>query len=188
LNARIGGIYALERIARDSARDHWPVMEVLTAYAREHAHWSPRSEPDQSAADEELASDRETAPTRPRVREDIQAIMTVLGRRNTDFDAPGLILKLQDTNLSRIVLWEGDLAIFYMGRANFENAILTNVNLAGAGLTGEPRSRDLSLCEYGGNVSRRGQSARRRFAERKSQGCAAQWGRPSRCPTDGSNF
>ena len=36
LAVRIGGIYALERIARDSARDHPAVMEVLTAFIREH--------------------------------------------------------------------------------------------------------------------------------------------------------
>ena len=37
LDVRIGGIYALERIARDSARDHPTVMEVLTAFIREHS-------------------------------------------------------------------------------------------------------------------------------------------------------
>jgi uncharacterized protein YjbI with pentapeptide repeats len=39
LAIRLGGIYALERIARDSAYDHWAVMEVLTAYVRENAPW-----------------------------------------------------------------------------------------------------------------------------------------------------
>ena len=38
LDVRIGGIYALERIARDSPRDHPTVMEVLTAFIREHSH------------------------------------------------------------------------------------------------------------------------------------------------------
>jgi hypothetical protein len=37
LDVRIGGIYALERIARDSAKDHPAVMEVLTAFTREHS-------------------------------------------------------------------------------------------------------------------------------------------------------
>lgn len=32
LAVRLGGIYALERIARDSESDHWAVMEVLTAF------------------------------------------------------------------------------------------------------------------------------------------------------------
>ena len=37
LDVRIGGIYALERVARDSAKDHPTVMEVLTAFIREHS-------------------------------------------------------------------------------------------------------------------------------------------------------
>jgi hypothetical protein len=41
LDIRLGGIYALERIARDSPDDHPQVMEVLTAYVREHAPWPP---------------------------------------------------------------------------------------------------------------------------------------------------
>lgn len=39
LAKRLGGIYALERIARDSLKDHWTIMEVLTAYVRENAPW-----------------------------------------------------------------------------------------------------------------------------------------------------
>ena len=38
LDVRIGGIYALERVARDSRRDHPTVMEVLAAFIREHSH------------------------------------------------------------------------------------------------------------------------------------------------------
>jgi hypothetical protein len=43
LDVRVGGIYALERIARDSHRDHPTIMEVLAAFIREHSHeqWPP---------------------------------------------------------------------------------------------------------------------------------------------------
>jgi hypothetical protein len=34
LTIRLGGIYALERIAQDSERDHWTVMEVLCSFVR----------------------------------------------------------------------------------------------------------------------------------------------------------
>src|SRR5690349_11387725 len=37
IDVRIGGIYALERIAGDSARDHPTVMEVLAAFVRAHS-------------------------------------------------------------------------------------------------------------------------------------------------------
>ena len=32
---RLGGIYALDRLARGSWKEHWPILEVLTAYIRE---------------------------------------------------------------------------------------------------------------------------------------------------------
>jgi hypothetical protein len=45
LEIRIGGIYALERIAKHyqepSLEDYGPVMEILTAYIRENAKWTP---------------------------------------------------------------------------------------------------------------------------------------------------
>ncbi|MEU1466086.1 hypothetical protein ABZ467_36775 [Streptomyces sp. NPDC005727] len=34
---QLGGIYALERIMRDSAKDHATIVEVLAAFVREHA-------------------------------------------------------------------------------------------------------------------------------------------------------
>jgi hypothetical protein len=37
MDVRIGGIYALERIAHDSRRDHSPIMEVLSAFVREQS-------------------------------------------------------------------------------------------------------------------------------------------------------
>jgi hypothetical protein len=39
LEIRIGGIYALGRIAKESKEDYWPIMEILTAYVRQNAHW-----------------------------------------------------------------------------------------------------------------------------------------------------
>jgi hypothetical protein len=35
IEERLGGIYMLERISRDSLDDHWTVMETLTAFIRE---------------------------------------------------------------------------------------------------------------------------------------------------------
>jgi hypothetical protein len=58
LDVRIGGIYALERVARDSVRDHPTVMEVLTAFIREHSR-EPRAESERS------------------IRADVQAAVTV---------------------------------------------------------------------------------------------------------------
>jgi hypothetical protein len=51
LDVRIGGIYALERVAHDSPRDHPTVMEVLAAFVREHSR-----EPWPLPADDELGT------------------------------------------------------------------------------------------------------------------------------------
>ncbi|MEM9032179.1 MAG: pentapeptide repeat-containing protein [Pseudomonadota bacterium] len=41
LEVRIGAIYALERIAQDSERDHIQIMEILCAYIRENSNATP---------------------------------------------------------------------------------------------------------------------------------------------------
>lgn len=69
LEVRIGAIYSLERIAQDSLRDHIQIMEILCAYIRENAK-SSNLEPSRKL------------PTRPIPREDIQTVITVLGRRD----------------------------------------------------------------------------------------------------------
>jgi hypothetical protein len=92
---RLGAIYALERISKDSPRDHWSIMETLTAYVREHAPWPPRQAltnpfvelqgrtgetAGESTPAEEPANAVEPASSRVRPTTDIQAILTVLGR------------------------------------------------------------------------------------------------------------
>ena len=64
LDVRIGGIYALERVARDSARDHSTVMEVLTAFIREHSReqWPP---PDPGGREQERWTSPDIQPPPP---------------------------------------------------------------------------------------------------------------------------
>jgi hypothetical protein len=61
---RIGGIYALQRIARESEEDYWPIMEILTAYVREHAPWPPE-EPSSEEEVEEGKTSRSGYPSDP---------------------------------------------------------------------------------------------------------------------------
>lgn len=57
MDVRIGGIYALDRIARDSKRDHWTVMQALSAFIRDHSH-----EPWPVDKEGEQQGERETRP------------------------------------------------------------------------------------------------------------------------------
>jgi Pentapeptide repeats (8 copies) len=113
IEVRLGAIYALERIAHDSPRDHWTIMEVLTAYVRQNAPAAPTS------------GTPTTAPLRyPRT--DIQAILTVLGRRPTGprRERPDQQLDLSSTHLENIQLQSANL-----NGTNFTNANLQNANL-----------------------------------------------------------
>ena len=137
LDVRIGGIYALERVARDSPkRDHPTVMEVLGAFIREHSR-----EPLSGAV---VAKRRHYPPspqTRPvgQLRPDVQAAISVIGRRNAKADVR--ILDLASTSLQRAFLTDADLAGADLSYADLADANLGGANLAHAYLTGADLAR-----------------------------------------------
>jgi Pentapeptide repeats (8 copies) len=116
LDVRIGGIYALERVARDSARDHPTVMEVLTAFIREHSReqWPPSDHP---------ASEEHERSTRP----DVRAALTVVGRRDRGRD-------IRSIDLGRADLWGANLHGVDLTAAHLVTTILAGANLTGADL------------------------------------------------------
>src|SRR5512132_2244120 len=96
LETRLGGIYTLERISRESEREYWPIMETLTAYVREHAPWPPRQalanpfvelQGNSERAGESTSAKQPANEAEPRPATDIQAILTVLRRRDEN-DVP----------------------------------------------------------------------------------------------------
>ena len=98
LDVRTGGIYALERVARDSARDHPTVMDVLTAFVREQSRKQWPEVDDQSGADVPLRT------TRP----DVQAAVAVIGRRDPKNDRQAV--NLNSANLTGADLTGAKLA------------------------------------------------------------------------------
>lgn len=124
LDVRLGGIYALERIAQESERDHWPIVEVLTAFVRERARWV---EPD----------DGETKPEAEQLSgpdADVQAVLTVLGRRNRDQEREDQHLQLAFTDLRSSNLRRAHLEGASLQRAHLEAASLEEAHLEGANL------------------------------------------------------
>ena len=111
---RLGAIYALERIMRDSALDQPAVVEVLAAFIRVHA-----PAPKQPVPLDML---------RPPV--DIQAALAVLTRRDPTRDRPGGRIDLTRTNLVG-----ADLNGVSLVSANLEGANLEVANLIDADLT-----------------------------------------------------
>ena len=136
LDVRLGGIYALERVARDSARDHPTVMEVLAAFIREHSHdqWPP-AQPGSDALPE-----RKTRP-------DVQAGLTVIGRRNSSADRASVDLAgadLTKADLTKADLAKALLTEALLTEADLYKADLTGAYLDGANLTGANLRADLT--------------------------------------------
>lgn len=114
IEVRLGGIYALERLARESERDHGPIIEVLAAFAREHARWS----------DGDVVS--------ARIGADVQAILTVIARRHAPFDRAEIRIDLHGTSLARAYLPYAHFENAFLYESNFDGAMLQGANLRGA--------------------------------------------------------
>ncbi len=135
IEVRLGGIYALEDILNMPPPDktspdyRQPVLEALCAFVREHTIGM-------------IVAKRPTT--------DVQAVLTVIGRRPEEFrlvdlkDAvvPGAALLkasltqagLTGANLSEAELIGGELIGAYLSSANLSGANLVSANLSGAGL------------------------------------------------------
>lgn len=142
LDVRLGGIYALERIARDSRDDHPQVVEVLTAYVREHARWRPAEPPEGPTSEDEVQDDPgwrfwgNAAAASSDVSMDVAAAVSVLGRRDSSRDRTGASLDLAGTNLRSLRLRadEANLGAADLTGANLLDASLAQANLEGASL------------------------------------------------------
>jgi uncharacterized protein YjbI with pentapeptide repeats len=149
LDVRLGGIYSLERIARDSPPDRATIEEVLTAFVRGHAPWPPPPSPfppqaitqrlvtfaqrqrsawerrtaeDPAGRPEQGQTDEEAAEPQPPAA-DVLAAMTVLGRRQLP---PGGLRPLDLTGV--------DLRRAELKGANLQGTEFTGANLQRAGL------------------------------------------------------
>jgi hypothetical protein len=145
---RLGGIYALERIARDSNKDFSQIMDVLTAYIRKNAAWPPEAT---ASNDDTKQPDVVLFPAA-----DIQAILTVIGRRAHYFDVTREVdfadlhvrlgsafahgdvryINLFRTDLRGANLSEGHLEGAILYEAHLEGAVLYGTHLEGANLYG----------------------------------------------------
>jgi hypothetical protein len=145
IDVRIGAIYALERTARDSVDDHGPIMEVLTAFLREHSAAEGPQLGAASAPEPSTVKRLTVLPDDFRLRPDFQAAATVIGRRNVHHDHQGSVLQLERVKLQQVRLTGAVLTGAMLGWANFAGAELNEAHLEGANLMGADLRA--SLCE-----------------------------------------
>ncbi len=110
IEVRLGALYALERTAQDSLRDHIQIMEILCSYVRQN---SPLKNNDKKP------------------REDIQAALTIIGRRGNGKGGKER-LKKESSQKYRLDLRDCVLQEANLDGANLSNARLNNTNFCGA--------------------------------------------------------
>ena len=147
LQIRLGGIYALEGIANESAELHWPIVEVLCTYVRVNAPVKPQKSPQKNQAATTRA--RLDADIHPAA--DIQAILTVLGRRDQRNEKEGQDIDLSNTDIRGADLRGANFSRAFLWDANFSRATLYQANLSGADLTeADLEGADLSFTDLSG--------------------------------------
>ena len=154
IEARLGGIYTLERISRESSDDYWIVMETLCAFVREREPWKVLGE---SSSDTvaRFYEKAETAENRSDLSTDVAAVLAVIVRRDEKsqqresdnrwrLDFRGADLRranlssanLSGANFSGANLRKADLSKAGLRNANLHGASLAGANLSGADLSG----------------------------------------------------
>lgn len=134
LETRMGAIYALARIARESKEDHVAIMEILTAYVRQH---SPRNEAEDSDESNESESMHVT-----HADSDIQAILDVIGQRTQEqvgAEVSGRKVNLEGTDLRNSWFYQANVDNVWFYRADlrgtfFKEAHLTDTSFMEADL------------------------------------------------------
>lgn len=115
LTERLGGVYALELLMRESEHEHQTASAVLAAFVRERAPLGKE-------------------PPGPRPETDVQAALSVLGRRPLRHeDHP---IDLSYSNLSGAVLKDARLSGADLSHCILQGTDLTDANLHGAALVG----------------------------------------------------
>jgi uncharacterized protein YjbI with pentapeptide repeats len=110
---RIGGIYALERIANDSPRDRLTILEVLSSFIRGK----------QAIKSQDYAQ-------LPSIRPDSQAALTAIERRTIGSGETDKILDLSFTNLR-----DGNLYKASLERVKLTRSVLIGADMREANLT-----------------------------------------------------
>jgi uncharacterized protein YjbI with pentapeptide repeats len=137
IEVRLGGIYSLERVAKDSPNDRLVIMEVLTSFIQEKSPLPQKKDSQQKKRQsivEFILAEQMLAPTKERepekVATDIQAALTVIRRRDASNSSKDETIDLSNANLSGANLNKADLS-----ESNLSGAILSGVNLSEANLS-----------------------------------------------------
>ena len=138
LGVRLGGIYALKRLARDSEKYNWNIMEVLAGFVRDQS--LSRNDKEERITSSDLDKHNEIdfldkrqislPPT------DIQSALLILERSIKETDRH--MLDLRGSDFSYLKISPSLFSVFKgmnLTEANFQKTNLSGANLSGANLS-----------------------------------------------------
>ncbi|EGJ29780.1 MULTISPECIES: pentapeptide repeat-containing protein [Moorena] len=130
---RLGGIYALERIAKVSAQDHWKIMEILSTFVRYQSpgkiHVEMQKQINDSCSPLPITEDQ-------KLPIDIQGALTVIGRRDSSKELEDDKIDLRHATLIGANLTEANLQEAYLNGSKLQGADLNQANLKGTYVIG----------------------------------------------------
>jgi uncharacterized protein YjbI with pentapeptide repeats len=127
IDIRLGGIYALEQISIDSSKYHWTIMEILSAFVREKS--------------------KETSSKKlEKMKEDMQAALTVMNRRFTEQDPQGKKINLMQVNLKLVEFQAANISGVNLSRSDFTSANFSCSDFSNSDLM----NSDFSYADFSG--------------------------------------
>ncbi|WP_416672605.1 pentapeptide repeat-containing protein [Egbenema bharatensis] len=144
LEVRLGGIYALERIAKDSPRDYWTIVQVLTSFIQQRTliAKSPQVLYKEGTGGlnslKAITSIQQFLETRSTIPKDVQVALTILGKREVKNDPE--YQTYQRLDCSKTDLTTAKLFKVNFAAANFSGVCMSQSLILGSNYT----SADLS--------------------------------------------
>ncbi len=132
---RLGALYSLEAIIKKAPSYHWTIMEILAAFIRENAPNGEIEIIEEIDEDDEDEEEDEIIYL-SKIPTDIQAALTIIGRRNHELDSEKQIIELKETDLRYADLTEANLQKVDFSGSNLSYIMLYGANLEKANFTG----------------------------------------------------
>lgn len=142
VTVRIGGIFALGRIARESKTDHWPIMEILTAYLRDRSSTLKSADgklPTRSILTSCGVCNSGTSvavQAAPETAADVEAVVEVLRQRKSNYESCDQRLNLEQVSLRGVNFSGADLRHARFMGSNLQGARMYRAHLEGADFSG----------------------------------------------------
>jgi hypothetical protein len=129
LPERLGGIFGLEHVMRESPADHDAIVDLLSTFVREHAAIDLEL-PEPDSASEPILPSRKAYANLPHPKPDVQTALKVLSRR--PFRPERNKIDLTSTDLRGADLARARFQGAFMTRCRLDSAYLRGADLRGA--------------------------------------------------------